>query len=264
MDLQKTKNLFLKSMIACLIAAATLAVVTVLLGQFNEVFGRALFTILLIALHSLLSFGFIVNNEKQETFENLQFFTNATFVIIIFSFLTSIFGVWTLLPGEVVLKLYGVYFVFLFAVLHAEVIAKAIHRQTSLASLAFTNYIFMGFVVVMLMFAIFLGDSEVYTLGPVFYRILAALGIIDATMTLVIVILHKLYLQKHPLTNDNVFNIVQVPTQITGQPATQVTQIAVPEPKRGTNIFVKIIIGYVVLQIVGGIFMMLMAAVSFH
>lgn len=74
MHLEKVKSLFLKSLIGCLVAAAGVAVVAVVSGQFNNVLQMALYTILLVALHCLVSFGFIVNNEKQETFESLAFF----------------------------------------------------------------------------------------------------------------------------------------------------------------------------------------------
>lgn len=261
MDLQKVKSWFLKSLIGCLIAAAALAVVTVLLGQFTDILGKALFTILLIALHSLVSFGFIVNNEKQDTFDSLEFFTNATFIIIMFSFVTSIFGVWTILPGTLVLKLYSVYFVLLFAVLHGEVLAKAVNKQTSLVNMVYANYMFMAAVVGMLFIVIFLGDSETLELGSFFYRLLAALGIIDATLTLIAVILHKLYLQKHPDLHDNVFNMVQVPVNVPGQNAPQYAQVPMPQQKKKTNIFVVLLVGYIVLQVVGGIVVMAVGAI---
>ncbi|MEK7059283.1 MAG: hypothetical protein AAB971_00810 [Patescibacteria group bacterium] len=255
MKLQNFKSLFLKSLIGCLIAAAALAVVTILIGQFNDICAKALFTILLIALHCLVSFSFIVNNEKQDTFDSLAIFANATFMIIVFSFATSILGVWGVIGGELVFKLYAVYFILLFATLHGEILAKTLGKQANIDNIVYANFIFMVIVVLMLMPVIFVGDNN--TLGAVYYRLLAACGVIDATLTLIAVILHKLYIQKHPTIKDNVFNLQPIP----GQPG-QYVQASAPQPRRGMNIFVVLLIIYVVLQLACALFIGVIGAVA--
>lgn len=256
MNFQKLKNLFLKSLIGCLIAAAVLAVITVIIGHFNSVFIRALFTILLIALHCLVSFSFIVNNEKEKTFDNLVFFTNVTFFIIVLSFITSTLGVWRLLSGTLVAELYALYLVLLFATLHGEVLVKTIGKQNNIDKVVYTNYIFMAIVVLMLIPAIFVSDNA--RLPSLYYRSLAAAGIIDATLTLIAVILHKLYVQKHPQLTDSIYSMPQPTGQLR-----QNVQIA-STPKKGMNIFVKLLIGYVVLQLVGAIFVIMYGTLAFR
>ena len=258
MNLQKLKNLFLKSLIGCLIAAAMLAVVTVIVGHFNDVFFKALFTILLVALHCLISFGFIVNNEKEETFDSLAFFTNVTLLIIVLSFITSILGVWGLFSGSLVAELYALYFVLLFATLHGEILTKITGKQKNIDTIVHANYFFMSIVILMLIPVIFINNNS--GLPSLYYRSLAAAGIIDATLTLVAVILHKLYIQKHPKISDNIFNMQQVTGQF-GENAQNI-QIAAPAPKRGMNIFVKILIGYAVLQLVGALFVIVLGAIA--
>lgn len=251
MDLLKIKNLFLKVLIACLIAAGSLAVITVLVGKFSDTLSKALFTILIVAIHSLISFSFITNNEKQDTFENLSFFTNATFGVIVFSFITAVLGIWGILPGDLVAKLYGVYAVLLFAILHAEVLARSVDKQAGLDKLVYINYCFMIVVVVLLMPVIFTGFSS--SLGGFYYRILAACGIVDATLTLVVAIQHKIYLQKHPHLKDPVF----VTPLASGQtPGMQPVAGVAPQPKRGMNIFLRILIGLLILQLLGGLVLM--------
>jgi len=260
MDMQfsRLKSLFLKSLIGCLIAAATLAVSTILVGHFGEISSKALVTIFLIAVHCLISFGFIVNNEKQETFENLAIFANATFLIIVLSFATSVLGVWGVLPGEFVGRLYALYGVLLFATLHGEVLARTVGKQANIDKVVYTNYMFMSVVVIMLLPIIFLHDSA-GTLGPFYFRLLAACGVVDATLTLVAIIMHKLYIQKHPKINDNVFNL---PPGQGGVPAGTQAQQTAAAPRRGTNIFVVVLIGFIVLQIIGSIFAALVSFAS--
>ena len=47
MKFEKLKSFFLRALIGCLAAAAALAVVTVLVGKFNDVLANALWTIFL-------------------------------------------------------------------------------------------------------------------------------------------------------------------------------------------------------------------------
>ncbi len=255
MNFEKFKRTFLQILVGCLIAAAGLSVVTVLVGEFNEVFGKALATILLIAVHSLISFGFIVNNEKRKTIENLEIFTNATFTIIVLSFITSVFGVWGILPGELVGKLYGTYFILLFAILHGEVLARTLNKEKYIDNIVYSNYFFMAIVVCMILPLIFFTDGE---FGEVYYRFLAAFGIIDATLTLVAIILHKLYLQKHPTVNSAVFSF-----QNANNPGgTQHIQGQAVQPKRGMNIFVVILIAFLALQFAASIFVAIIGQIS--
>lgn len=249
MNFESAKRFFFRILIACLVAAASLGVVTVLMGHFSDVLAKTLFTIFLVAAHAIISFGFISTNEKQKTLENLTIFTNVTFGVIVFSFITSIFGVWGIISGDLVGKLYSVYFVLLFATLHGEVLATMVKVQSDLAKYVIANYFFMLVVVVMLMPVIFVSDKA--DLGSFYYRLLAASGIIDATLSMVAIILHKLYLQKNPQTNDLAFSSPRtLGSTAMGAGGQSVT---IPQ-KRGTNIFVKILIAYIVIQILGAIF----------
>jgi hypothetical protein len=264
MDLAKTKSVFLKIMIGCLVAAAGLAVVTVLAGTFNDILGKALFTIVLVAVHALISFEFINNNEKQATFENLGFFTNATFTIIVLSFITSVLGTWSILPGDIVWKLYELYLILLFAILHAEVLAKTLGKESNIDTVVFVNYVFMTVVVLMLLPVIFSNYDE--SLGGFYYRVLAAAGIVDATLTLVAVILHKLYVQKHPKVTDPVFSLPQAPAvpgqaPAAGQPA-PTTAAPAPPPKKHMNIFVVLLIIFLGFQLLSSLVVVVLGRIA--
>ncbi len=250
MNLAKIKNLFLKTLIACLVAAASVAVVTLLIGKFSDVSEKAIFTILSIAVHALIGIAFIENNERQETFESLEFFTNATFTIIVFSFITSILAIWGLIPGDLAGRLYLLYFVLLFAILHAEILAKTLGKQDNINKIVAVNYIFMVAVVGLLIPLILVIDDSIFP--GYYYRILAACGIVDATLTLIAVILHKLYVQKHPKTNDPVFAYKEV--SVPGQPGkTEKVMVQEQPPKKKMNVFVIILLAYVGFQIVTGL-----------
>lgn len=263
MNLKQLKDIFLKVLIGCLVAAAGLAVVTVLAGAFSEVFFKSFSTILIVALHALASFGFIDYTERQTEPESLGFFTTGTFVIIVLSFITAVFGTWGLIDWDLAGKLYMTYFVVLFAILHAEVLAKTTGKESRIDNTVFANYLFMALVVAMILPIIYIQDAT--TLGEFYFRGLAALGIIDATLTLVAILLHKIYLQKHPTVVSPVFAIPQATNQVPGQPGVQapgqpgapVQQVVVQQPRR-MSALAMILLFIVGMQVIGSIFAMLM------
>lgn len=95
-------------------------------------------------------------------------------------------------------------------------------------------------VVGMLLVVIFSGDP---TLLPNFYyRLLAAIGIVDATLSISAIIMHKLYAQKHP---------VAVPNN---------AQTPAPQPKSfWKNPLVVILLLFLGMQLVGGLITLLMS-----
>ena len=59
-------------MIGSLIFSAIVAVITILVGEFNEITSRVLITLFMVIFHSLASLSFIWVDEKQKTFEKLS------------------------------------------------------------------------------------------------------------------------------------------------------------------------------------------------
>ena len=253
--MQELKKLSIKVMIGSLIAAALLAVLAVLAGEFNDVFGRALGTIGLVTVHALASLAYADNMEKSKNKNGLGIFQNTIFALIVFSFFTSVLGVWEVLPGDIVGKLYLTYFVLFFASLHGSSLAETTGKDNTINNIVYTNYAFMAIVIGMLLPLIwFMGDAE---FGDVYYRILAASGIVDATLTILAIILHKLYLQKHPEEKSVLFNVTQTKVDANGNPV-QVQMVK----QRRTNPLVWLLIIFVVLQIVGAVVGMIFSFIA--
>lgn len=197
---QKIKRLFFQVLIACLVATASLAVIAVLTGGFSDVLGKAIGTIALVAFHAILSLGYITNSEKKENTpgaKTLGLFSTTVFTLIVLSFITSVFAVWGLLEGSFAFRLYGIYTIILFATLHTDVLYRMNGQEKKIDYVINTNYVFIAIVASMLIFLILAGELAEY-FGDMYFRLLAALGIIDATLTISAVIMHKLFMQKHP------------------------------------------------------------------
>jgi hypothetical protein len=231
------KKFFLFNLIGSLIISAIVAVITVLIGEFNEIAWRVLLTLFMVILHSLVCLGFIWDNEKQNTFERLGFFINTLFVLIVLSFITSILGVWKIIPGEFVGHLYLTYFLAAFASLHGDILSKALNKETYIDLIIYVNYLFMAIVVLMLLPVIYI-DNSLKVLGEIYFRILGAVGIIDGTLSILTIIFYKLYMHKHPKIENPLENLRQ------GQKNKE------PERKGGLSIWVWLLIIYLLIQIV--------------
>ena len=197
MDFAEFKKFFLFSLIGSLVVSALVAVVTVLIGKFNEITWRVLFTLFMVIAHSLFSLSFIWDDKRQKTFERLSFFINVLFILIVVSFLTSIFGIWKIIPGMTVWRLYETYFVLGFAALHGDVLSKALNRENYMDTIVYFNYVFMAIVVFMLQPIIYISRAT-EVLGEFYFRSLGAVGIVDGTLSILTIIFYRLYMNKHP------------------------------------------------------------------
>lgn len=241
-DFAEFKKFFIYTLIFSLIICALVAVVSVLMGDFTDTLWRVLFTLLVFVVHSLIALFFIWDNEKQGTFGNFSFFINTIFLLIILSFLTSIFGVWDLFGVELVLDFYRFYLIVAFASLHANILFKALGKETYIDVTIFLNYFFMAFVVFMLGIIIFITNST-SVLPDLFFRGLGALSILDGTLSILVLIFYKLYLSKYPKQENPLQNSWGYPEQN-----------APVEQKKGLSIWVWILIIYLFFQIFFGFF----------
>tara|TARA_Y100000310_G_scaffold163794_1_gene163586 strand:- start:6545 stop:7279 length:735 start_codon:yes stop_codon:yes gene_type:complete len=234
-DFAELKKFFIFNLIGSLTISALVAVIVVLLGFFNEITSRVFLTLFMVIVHSLISLGFIWDDKKQDTFERLAFFINITFLIIILSFITSIFGIWEIISEEIVWNLYQTYFVIGFASLHGDILSKALNKETYMDIIVYVNYIFMVIVVLMLQAVIYI-ENATRVLGEIFFRLLGAAGIIDGTLTILTIIFYTLYTKKHP----RIENPLQ--SNFQGQP--------VQQEKKGLSIWVWVLIIFLAVQII--------------
>ncbi len=231
------KKFFIFNLIGSLVISAIVAVITVLLGNFNEVAFKVLITLTMVVSHSLVSLGFIWDDERQNTFDRLAYFSDVLFVLIVSSFVTSIFGVWSLISSELVWHLYQTFFVIGFASLHGDILSKVLGKETYIDTIVYINYFFMAVLVLLLLPAIFITDSA-KILGEMYFRIMGAVGIIDGTLSVLTIIFYKLYILKHPQTQNLLSGAAE------SAPVAQ---------KRGLSVWVWILIFYLAIQIISSL-----------
>lgn len=252
-NFEGTKGIFLKILIGCLIIAAVIAVIAVLVGELNDLLSQALATLMVVAFHSGATFKLLDRNEAQQTSsKSFALFINAVFSLIVASFATSLFGLWELIDGELVLKLYLFFFVLLFASLHGDALTKVLKKTNTINNIVYVNFAFMAVVVTMLMPVIFLENSD--SLGDVYFRVLSAAGIIDATLTILAIMLDRLEVQKNPKSESPLYSTKVV----TGENGEQMTVYVEGAHKKRRSIFLSLLYVYLSIQIFGFFALMLL------
>ena len=191
------KKIFLYTLIASLILSALVAVITVMIGAFNDVIGKVLWTLGTVIFHSLICLAFIWDDEKKGTFNRLALFIDVIFYILVLSFITSILGIWGILGDFLLMSLYQAYGVIAFAALHGDLLSKSEGKINYLNKIIKSNYIFIVIVLLMLLVSIFIQDATI-VLGELFFRILGAMAIIDGTLSVLTIIFYRIYVGKHP------------------------------------------------------------------
>ena len=191
-DLTEFKKFFLFNLIGSLIIAALVAVITVLIGEFNEITMRVFLTLGMVVLHSLISLSFVWNREEKE----LRLTDNALFLFVVISFFTSILGIWRVIPSDIVLNLYQSYFVIFFAIIAIDLLTDALHKKDYLDLLVYVNYFFIITLTIMLQLVIYI-DRPMQKLGDFYFRAMAAIGIIIGTLSILTIIFNKIASNKN-------------------------------------------------------------------
>lgn len=195
----KIRSILIKVLLGCLVAAASVAVVAVLIGEMNDITWRLLMTVFsgMIHIGILLSVVSIAAAGSKRAVQSTNLVINSAMVIATLSFFTSYFGIWEVIDGEVALKLYSTYAIVMFAILRIKTLIDLGEIYTKARPYIYANYAFIALVVGLLLGAIY-APSELSILDGFYGRLLAAAAIIDATLSMAIAVMYKLYLQKHP------------------------------------------------------------------
>ena len=178
------KKLVVNVMIGSLIGAAAIAVAAVLIGEFNDILGKALITLIVVMIHALASLGFLDSKSKKTNPGELLIFTNTIFVLIVLSFVSSIFGIWELISGTVLTKLYATYFITAFAVSHGEILYKVTGLDKKIDKIIYSNFVLMFVVFALLLPVIWASGAADFP--DFYYRLLSAAAIIDTTLTVLV------------------------------------------------------------------------------
>lgn len=200
MKFERIRSILIKLFLATLIVAAAIAVITILIGEMNDIAGRAIGTVIAAMIHIAILFAIlsvVFRTERDRRARSTNLVVNALVVIVTLSLFTSIFGTWQLLDGEIVSKLYVTYLIFIVAILHSKMLDDIYVMNARSKYYIFANYFFIILVALLLLGVVYTPDG-VDLLSGFYGRLLAASVIVDVTLSVVAAVLQRLFLQKHP------------------------------------------------------------------
>lgn len=197
MKVKEIRSLLIKLFLGALVVAALVAVISILVGSFNETAQRSIGTIFVAMVHILVLFGVLsITSKDPRTEKSTNLVLNSSIVIVVASFLTSVLAVWDLLDTEISVKLYVTYVVLLVAIFHAKAIDDIRVVYDKVAGYVYANFAFITLVVILLLGAVYLNTLNL--LDGFYGRLLAAAAVIDFTLSMIVAVMQRLYLQKHP------------------------------------------------------------------
>lgn len=199
MNIQQLKSVLIKALLGSIIVAAAVAVVAILIGEMNSTVERSLGTVVSAVLHIVIVFIILSlsTSGNPTTKRSTEMVISSSMLVAVLSFFTSVFAIWGLLGGELATKLYVSYMIILFAILHVKTLLDITAVYAKARPYVVANYVFIALVAAMLLRAVHI-PSGFEMLSGFYGRLLAALAIVDVTLSITIAIIHRLYLQKHP------------------------------------------------------------------
>lgn len=210
-NISQVKKYFLYVMIGGLVLSATISIIAVLIGEFNDYIQKSLLTTFSIVIHSMLALAFVsVNTEHHNEADEIPL--NTLFGIIVASFATSIFAIWDIMSGEIVGDCYLAYFYAIIAALLCRVLFQSNRTDKNTRALANSSMGVTVFLFVLLMPSVFVNYPAL--LPDIYYRLIAATAILLGTTSVLTAIMHRLYINKHPEINAEVSNKKHFPNII--------------------------------------------------
>lgn len=195
-DNKDYKKYFLFVLVGGLVLSCIIAVVAVLVGEFNEVTWRALLTAGSIVFHALIALMFysmpggVVQRKINEVYINI------ILAIVVASFATTVLSLWEILTAGIAGDLYAIYFyTFVFSTL-IRMILRATRDSTATRVLADTSTGMSVLLYLMLLPPLFTDYPN--TLPEFYYRAMSAVAIILGTTSVLSAVFNRLYISKHP------------------------------------------------------------------
>lgn len=211
MDTVLVRKYLVKGLIGCLVAAAAIAIISILVGSMTDTAWRALATVGTTAIHVLIVLGIISMppqpqpdteiGHKRSVANNMLL--NTIIFLVIANFFTSILGAWDILSGDTTHKFFLVYVTFFFAALFARPIYEAEIVNAKLHNYAIAAYSILASLTFLSAGNTF--EPTLADLGGGFYgRLMSALLVALVTLLFIMAIMHRLFVQNNPELTANV------------------------------------------------------------
>lgn len=199
MNVEKTRSILIKILLGTLIATSVVAVGVILIGSASDLMWRVIWTFIagVIYVGILLAILSTVQHSAGTKSRSTLFIINSLLALTCASYLTSMLSVWTVIDGDLPWRIHLAFIVMLGGILYAKPLIDVEEKNVKLKPYIYANYGFIALTCAL--FAVAIISPPEWRLWDGFVgRLIAASVVINVTLSMVITVMHYLYLQQHP------------------------------------------------------------------
>ena len=188
----KLKLAFLYVLIGGLVTAALVAIISLLIGEFNSGIQKSLSTIFVFFSHSLLILALLWADRDNEVGRSVL--PTTIFALTLANMITTTLATWEIISSETAWRALGLYFLVIGAVFVITGLLKLrIKHQTTQAGLFVTILTVSALIVALSPWVL----DIVPEFNSLYFRIVAALSILTTTVFIITVILRGIALARN-------------------------------------------------------------------
>lgn len=189
----KSWRWFLYIIGAGLVVTALIAVLSILIGGADGFIDKAIWTTILVMLHALVALGLLHATPSDK---KPQFMVGVAFAVTLGSLVVSTLGVWDILEGWLVGRLYFFFILTLIAGGVAQLVLLSAQEDKKTRAMTYVTVGLDAMLLLVLLPWVIVEESS--NLPEIYYRIIAALSILLGTSAILTAITHLLYRANNP------------------------------------------------------------------
>lgn len=194
--ISKVKLGFLYLLIGGLVVAALISVVALLIGTISQSIQSAFLTTGAIVLYSAMLLLVVLADTRNQLGRSLL--PTAIFILLICQMVTSVLGIWDILPEGMAGRFTALYCVALSGAFLVEGMLRLSLNHKVVKTLSYASSGAVVLFVVILSPWIILSEKNEF--GDLYYRIVAAVSIVIVTMLIVTAIMNRITVYQRPET----------------------------------------------------------------
>lgn len=192
--LSKLKLAFLYVLIGGLVVSALISVAAILIGEFNEIVQKALFTTFVLVVYSCIALLVVLADTKNQL--GRSFIPTTILALIIANMVTSTLGIWGVWDGDISWRMMNVYALLIGSAFLVSGARKLAIRHQAVQTLAYVTLGLIGLLTLVLIPWVLFYDAS--WLGELYYRVIGALSILTVTALIVTSIMNRIAVSQHP------------------------------------------------------------------
>ncbi|MDN5275607.1 MAG: hypothetical protein JWN33_256 [Candidatus Saccharibacteria bacterium] len=190
----KLKLAFLYVLVGGLILSALISVTAILIGEFNSVVQKALWTTVIFVTHSLLVLGLVSSDRHNQLGKSIL--PTTVLAATIANMFTATLGTWGLIGNEGAWKAFLVYILAIGTAYLLAAVRRLTIQHDLTKNLVLTSSVLIILLAVLLVPWIISPDASF--IAPLYFRIIGAVTILAFTALSVTVIIHRIAIAQKP------------------------------------------------------------------